>query len=114
MLDRKRLLDLLECIVVSGELTTRMSHDEERVNSGQIRDKRDRASRHWLSPLVGLFGVCSVCPLSQPHHYISKSGAAKAKAIRRSRVGAKPRLCHETPQIRMIDMICGKIYLMHD
>ncbi len=66
------------------------------------------------APLVGLFGVCSVCPLSQPHHYISKSGAAKAKAIRRSRVGAKPRLCHETPQIRMIDMICGKIYLMHE
>jgi hypothetical protein len=36
-----------------------MSHDEERVNGSRVRDKRDRAPRHWLNPLVG----CSSVPL---------------------------------------------------
>src|ERR1035438_2691522 len=29
-----------------------MSHDEERVNGSRGRNKRDRAPRHWLNPLV--------------------------------------------------------------
>jgi hypothetical protein len=32
-----------------------MSHDEERVNGTRIRDKRDRAPRHWLNPFVRRF-----------------------------------------------------------
>ena len=32
--------------------TMRMSHDEERVNGTRNRDKRKRAPRHWLNPLV--------------------------------------------------------------
>jgi hypothetical protein len=34
--------------------TTRMSHEEERVNGARIRNKPKRAPPHWLNPLVGL------------------------------------------------------------
>src|ERR1035437_5648869 len=35
------------------DLTTRMSHEEERVNGARMRYQPQRAPRHWLNPLVG-------------------------------------------------------------
>jgi len=31
-----------------------MSHEEERVNGSQMRNKAERAPPHWLDPLVKL------------------------------------------------------------
>src|ERR1035437_231347 len=40
-------------MVISRRLMTRMSHDEEGVDSARSRDKRDHAPRHLLNPFVG-------------------------------------------------------------
>jgi hypothetical protein len=44
----------------------RMSHDEERANGSRVWDKRDRAPRHWLNPLVGRSSVPLVKILPRP------------------------------------------------
>jgi len=41
----------------SSGLTTRMSHDEERINGDRTRNEGDRALRHWN------LNNCSNCPL---------------------------------------------------
>jgi hypothetical protein len=43
---------------VSGLIppTTRMSHEEERVNGVRMRNKPERAPPHWLNPLCWISG----------------------------------------------------------